>query len=140
MGADFICTFAWRPMGGPPGWDAVSRAIDAWDETDLADFLVTIDEPEDCLDEVGNIDGDKVRAEAHQILLAFRAAWEGPPRDAAKTQIGPYEVLITGGMSYGDSPTETFDLIEQAYSLPLSHAGFYKRAESEAIIDSLLGR
>ena len=49
-------------------------------------------------------------------LLLIGAVKEGfkriPYRDVAELSIGGYSVYMTGGMSWGDSPTDSFDSIQ----------------------------
>jgi len=58
----------------------------------------------------GILDIIALRMQLHEDLEDFRTVWNGEyRREAYSIRIGPLYVAITGGLSWGDSPTEEFD-------------------------------
>jgi len=59
---------------------------------------------------------DEYKQYLYDLVDELRKAWGA--RDTAFLQYGDQRVFLTGGMSWGDSPGETFDLLTK-----LSYAG-----------------
>lgn len=128
MGADFLC--AWtdapraegRPWLTPDDWDAVKPQIDARieavldDEHHLSELIdwtycaAMEDPPED--DEASMATArERARSQlAEWCKDVFYVCTEGS-RDASSITIDGRTVLVTGGMSWGDTPTDCFDAV-----------------------------
>lgn len=89
------------------------------------------------LNEFDPVDGDTeapdaetinaVRATATAALQEAKRVWEGDyRRDADVCVMGPVTVLITGGMSWGDSPTGAFSEWEYMPYAALELVGFFQ--------------
>jgi len=53
-----------------------------------------------------------------KIVEDLELAWNNELRDASRIKIHGKETLITGGMSWGDSPTNTWANIEIILNFP----------------------
>ena len=107
-----------------PKWkDALQAAMEVVPTKDDYHF-------EEHIDDLKNPSEDQVhalRVYLHGQVKEFKEIWEGNdvPRDVVTCVLGPYELLITGGMSWGDSPGETYQLIDSlVMSGLLDVAGF----------------
>ena|ERR1035437_7473744 len=128
MGADFILSHIWTMKKDEEiDWDAGIRAIDILAFDDVQDILSFLEE-----DDYASLDAERaameseVRPQLRADWAEFRALWTGPmPRDADLCTFGPVKVLLSGGMSWGDSPTDTFDLLYRLQQVPLRAAGFF---------------
>lgn len=58
-------------------------------------------------------DGSELVVDLRGSLGNLILAWKGDHRQAADMKVGGKEILITGGLSWGDSPTELFGDIEK---------------------------
>jgi hypothetical protein len=52
-----------------------------------------------------------LRADLQKALEHLEAAWGGEYRDAVVLTIGDTQTLVTGGISWGDSPGPTYDVV-----------------------------
>ncbi len=107
MGADLILAAAFYPAGRTLDWDAGRHAIDV-----LSD--------DRCAEAVDSLIGDRlddqppsetarlVRQRLHEAIGNLSES----PRDLTTIDVPGYSILVTGGMSWGDSPTESFDDLE----------------------------
>ena len=130
MGADFLCQYAYLKKGDQPDWAAGETFIrelfhtprSEWDDLPsmkgviMEDFIFHLDVA-DCEDP-SNPDPEedmRVRKEVcerlEQSLTAAKDLCEDLPRDCSWIHVGEYQVLITGGLSTGDTPTESFDVL-----------------------------
>jgi len=56
-------------------------------------------------------------SEAHGLVDYVISLLQSNPRDIGWIKVGTYTVFLTGGMSYGDSPTDSFDDFEKFNAL-----------------------
>lgn len=119
MGADFLLAHVWttkRP-----------------DEIDFeaGDLYIATARPEE-LEEYGWLETpeeiDAARTDALSDLLYLRGVWNGREyqRDIDVCTFGPVTVAITGGMSWGDGPTDSFDILTRIPEGALRAAGFFQ--------------
>lgn len=122
MGADMtISTIATAAGDDRIDWAGAEKALDrvasiadfGWDENDLE--VLDVD-PEDLagLIEYG-----------HRVLDGLKAALDS--RYTTVIEVGDYWVHLSGGLSWGDPPTDEYNAIAAAYGLPdavLRTAGF----------------
>lgn len=105
MGADFLCFVIGMPIGQEPDWDIDDKqwkeAAETWIER---------------RGEKGETDVDDVVKHLKEQVEDVRFAWNGGyVRDAAVFERGHEKLLVTGGLSWGDDPTETFTAIQDLY-------------------------
>jgi hypothetical protein len=121
MGMDLLLNFVWADKNIEPDWVGARKHIenltteeanDAYVGTGQADFY-TWDEYKEYL------------LRAHDII--FGAWLDGNyDRSTYTLDLGKYRVLVTGGDSWGDSPSEMFDYIQDWANVPgLDKFGFY---------------
>lgn len=100
MGADmFISALAAR-RGTSLDWDTAELAIRALDRLEL----------ERIADELGwDEDDDDVAERLRGAVQAVRKALTGGSRELDVLEFGTWDIYVTGGLSWGDSPTDLFD-------------------------------
>lgn len=136
MGADLLLAMVAMPDGREPDWQAARQHI--------------AESPIEVLDPAGIVEGgdDDSLAEWRDRLdgklEALRLLWEGEPsRDVDHLAIGGYDVLITGGPSWGDSPTSAFEAIADLDAAgALTAAGFppdVSRPLDEVDMEAVIG-
>lgn len=136
MGADLILGWLWTTQPEAIDFDKAKATIESafntlGDTKPSAEFLKRWD-PGEVFEYYDDDDGIGARAIRDYLLddtETLRRYWteEEYARDFDKAQLGPVTALITGGMSWGDSPTETFDLIARWGDTPAAEAaGFYR--------------
>ncbi|MGV0985031.1 MAG: hypothetical protein ACOYB2_10780 [Limnohabitans sp.] len=117
MGADLLLHHVWIAKGKEPDWQAAKDAIAAMD-----------DEKVQKLAEQEMVDDD-VPAYREQLLADIAEVedvWHKDRRTAYKCPLGPIDCLITGGISWGDSPDEFFDVVGRFLETPaVEAAGFF---------------
>ena len=87
--------------GNEPFWDKLKLALHS--RIEAMNFEEVSDEIEADL----GIPVDK--ANAHKLVDIILSRLQSNPRDIGWIKVGTYTVFLTGGMSYGDSPTDSFD-------------------------------
>lgn len=129
MGADFLAIHFTIPAK-QNGVDT-DRMLAAYDAATIDDFnfYESIDDiigSNEQLFELPGI-GDMPDTEVHEhvkkyfrtVVTDFAGAINRRPRDTARHRITEdIDIIITGGMSWGDDPTETFELFDRATQLP----------------------
>jgi len=117
MGADLILAATALRSGKQPDWAAAESWIEGLNEESLGNFadIFSLDDEDEDL---------KERLKGH--LADFREGIDDDRwRDLTWITVGPYKVYVSGGMSWGDSPTESFNAInELVASGVLTAAGF----------------
>lgn len=94
MGADLLLSWLACDKDRKLNWKAGHAVIDALEDDDL-----------------NTEGGDYSKESLHEDLKSLEEAAAGKYRDASVIPIGRLNVLMTGGMSYGDSPGDTFEVI-----------------------------
>ncbi|MDG7022996.1 MAG: hypothetical protein JRN45_00585 [Nitrososphaerota archaeon] len=130
-GADFICFVIGMPIGQEPKWGVSEkefrRAAREW-----------IKNRADAGAEVKDVVKD-----LKQSATEVKQAWNGGGRDVAVFERGHEKLLVTGGMSYGDDPTDLFAHIQDLYDSGLIDVlGFDQQPDDGFTekLDSLLKR
>jgi|SRR3972149_28950 len=109
MGADLVFNAIWARQDRTIDFETLRLAVDVPRDEDYTD-----DEEQDAtLDDVNELE----------------TQWNGNnDRSTSYFFVGPYKILITGGTSWGDSPSEFFDSLQRLWGLPneaLEKAGFF---------------
>jgi hypothetical protein len=122
MGSSLLMVVLPTPTdGSPPDWAAGRAAVDALAFADLPDGLVEAVELDEEADQ-GAIDDDEAvlaaaRARLHRRIGELEAAYgdgqEGMSRDLSFLHLFDRRLLVTGGPSGGDAPTELFDVLTE---------------------------
>jgi hypothetical protein len=105
MGADLLLTTLVWDKDRKLNWKAGHTAIDA---------LQTYDDENHEPSENGHLECDTpelTKEELHDLLDNVKQATEDNFRDASIMFIGHLNILYSGGMSWGDSPSEIYDAI-----------------------------
>jgi len=114
MGADFLVSFLAANPKAKIDFAAGRRAIDELAAGPLSAW------PAECLDyagvDLGAVDKQDVNKVREQLvdgleadLRLLEAAVEGERRDVWIGEIGQKTVVLTGGLSWGDVPTDAFE-------------------------------
>jgi hypothetical protein len=120
MGADMLIASLVIPSGAQPDFAAAHRRVEAVIAAD-------IDEPDEFLDlpDPGTPEGLlALREDLHRCLTELEDALVG--REFTWTEVRDAKVYLTGGLSWGDSPTEAFELVDRLRAVRgvLAAAGF----------------
>jgi hypothetical protein len=107
MGADMLIASLAIEQGLDPDFAAAHRVVevitgDRVEEADEFDDLPDLDSPEGLL---------ALRADLHDRLDQLEQALCG--REFTWTTVRGANVFVTGGLSWGDSPTEAFELVNR---------------------------
>lgn len=107
MGATLLLTYAVIDESGIPDWRAGRRHIASLQEDALAAWRDEVDD-EEFGDERApeRLAMDRVRRSLLADLEAFRDGVEGHRRDMDWLAVRGARVWVTGGMSYGDEPSD----------------------------------
>lgn len=104
MGADFM--YAYTPIrGGRSEWIEIAKSAEVSDLRDILEDRIMDYLVEDMEDE------EQVRAAFVDAINTVWDAIENRNREVARIQIDGETCLITGGMSWGETPTDIFDPI-----------------------------
>jgi hypothetical protein len=117
MGADLLLAHVWTTKKDAElDWAAGRSWIDSASLDDLdPDEYTSISEIDD------------LRKWAHERFGVLRELWVGErvDRDTDMYGFGPVRALISGGMSWGDDPTDGFSLITSLPEPLLEAVGFF---------------
>lgn len=124
MGAEFVLEILEIEKGRKPNWDAGLRKIKALGKIPYGEWPR---EYRECRDLDGAPRSNKrVRASHVSTLKAdladLKLAWANALRTAAKFEICHKNIVVTGGLSWGDSPTEVYDSIKRLISAGITKA------------------
>ena len=122
MGADMLISLLYLPTGSEPDWPAGEKQIEKLAGMPKKKWPTELTE---------RCDGKK----ANELVTLLRAdlknveaAWGGNHREGTSFTIGGHEILVTGGLSWGDMPTELSDSIDRLWSSGVAEAcGFGER-------------
>ena len=132
MGADLIVATVAMRKDINPDWEKARTFISEADPDKLRRAYAYYQQY-DSIDEVGT--ADEIRAEARSALSDLEDAWEYGSRDFAMVYIADLQILITGEMSYGDSPAGV-TVIETARAVGTLHAaGFIGELSLDELAD-----
>jgi hypothetical protein len=130
MSACFMFQVLSIDKGAEPNWEAGEKEINRLLGVHLVNW--SSDYLESYLDEWAGSDktvadpdmNDRTAAveTLRKELESLRQAWHNDFQDAATFEVGNKEVLVTGGMSYSDPPTETYTTIQRLFYAGISRA------------------
>lgn len=104
MGADFLCFIIGMPIGQEPKWDLNDKQ---WKEAARTWIKERGDEGADL---------EGVIKDLKAQLAEVKNAWNGGyRRDTSVFHRGHEKVLVTGGLSWGDDPSDMFAAIQDLY-------------------------
>lgn len=96
MGADMLVNLVYHEDGKKLNWKAghkeIDRLIKVWGEN-IPNSVSWMSDPKD---------------ELHSMLTELQEAIESERRDICNLTFPPYQIYLTGGMSWGDNPTEIY--------------------------------
>ena len=134
MGADFIGALVWLPKDEKPDWKGGRQAIQKLEATPRQGW------PEDYVSDWADLHETDAEAlaELRQDLKCLQEHWDEGGRESGMVQILGHNILLTGGMSRGDAPTELMDCIDRLGAANVLQAcGFNRDARDSAAIRSL---
>jgi hypothetical protein len=144
MGMDFNCYLAWIPSGQEPDWAAGKAAIDALAGTPPRDwpgsFVVYYDgelgaydvDLETMSDAVGRGHAQRAAAHLRTDLVCVRDGLSGQRRDTALYDVPGLRLLISGGFSDGDPPSELAEAMSRLECAGVLEACGFNRDPQEA--------
>lgn len=123
MGADLCLTSLPIEEGKTPDWDAARQTLDAMSDEallELSDVLRSVEHGERT-DEAADIRTALATA-IERVEAVIGGEWS---RELAEIRVTGWTIYATGGMSYGDGPSDLFDYFEDLWASGLaSAAGF----------------
>lgn len=125
MGADFIVASLVHDKDATLNWDALPAAVDALTEDQLVYGL------EGAFGEVPEANST-ARAQVRDLFGDLRNTLDDEPRDVGHIDVRGATVILSGGMSWGDGPTDSFDLFANCGYFPtvLAAIGFEVEGET----------
>ncbi len=107
MGADFLCYVIGMPIGEEPRWHVSEKEM----KEAAKRYKKSRDDDSPVTD---------VAEDLRHRIRELRDAWGGGYcREAAVFQRGHEKILVTGGMSWGDDPTDLSSTIQDLYDAEL---------------------
>jgi hypothetical protein len=123
MGADLIVAGVVIPKGKEPDWETAAGWVEALDAEDLSTIAGNLGWEGAFVDEDDReLAAQQTRTDLLEVLARFREAVEGGLRDVAEFELLGHRVIFSGGMSTGDSPTDSCDAISDAMTAGLDDA------------------
>ena len=142
MGGDFCLSFVGIKKGADPDWSAADEMIEKMKETHLSEWRETFKDIQDLehlfhsldipLDGYSSKDepdmNDRVSGcdKIRECLNAVRRAWDDGTRDSTIIQIQEVDYLFSGGMSWGDPPTDMYVQINMFIESGLAKAAKFE--------------
>lgn len=156
MGADFLFDWVYIEKDKRPDWEAARNSVATWDLSTSPSSMTPMEWMENYgdgeaeVDDDGNVTTDgmaEIRAHALYVVEEMFEILEGTgSREVSGAiTIGPYAMWLTGGMSWGDDPTDAMRVFSAFGELPAAlAAGFFPRYEpdmriNDRILDRLVG-
>ena len=121
MGADLILTWLQIDKDKQPDFKAGMDRISELATKNLSEWPKEYVDQR-LLDAPDGFDKDKEIEALKLSLRAIEGAWREVYRDMAVIDVCHKKLLITGGMSWGDSPTESYDDIDRMLTSGVSKA------------------
>ena len=118
MGADFIGAIVWLPNDQKPDWKAGQQAIQKLASMPMSDWPT--DFVEFWADE--NEDTKKAADVLQRDLECVQEHWDDGGRESGMVCVMGINILLTGGMSYGEAPTDLMDCINRLGSADVLEA------------------
>lgn len=107
MGADIIVATLAIEKGATLDWSQVDHALEGMTLRQLNEGLdYAVGDTYDTVEEA--------REEVQEIFKALRETLESFPRDLTSLHVRGLELYISGGMSWGDMPTESCEVLDRA--------------------------
>ena len=110
MGADFIGALVWLPKDEKPDWEVGRQTIQKLASTPMPNWP---DEFVEFWADGPDQDPNGPAAMLKQDLECLQDHWDNGGRESAMVQILGVNMLLTGGMSWGDAPTDLMDCIDR---------------------------
>lgn len=134
MGADMLVSCFSEPMDNEfkPDWDAARK----WIEDQSAVWIKTDTLPRE-IDWMG--DPEDAGKQLLGYLETVQQAYEAGSRELTSLEFPPYRIHLTGGMSWGDDPSELFQPINILNELNLlDMCGFNTTLNYKKIVEKML--
>jgi hypothetical protein len=125
MGADLCLTYVTIRRDKKPNWDAGQAAINRLDKKWKAavkrdpDFV-----PDE--DTFGGRDAEDIISDLKADLSDLKEGVKGLRRDMTTIIVGIWDIYVTGGMSWGDDPTDLYAGLRRLYDAGIIKACGFK--------------
>jgi len=121
MGADLILEWLQIDKGKTPDFEAGKKYVEELAKKPMAEW------PKDYIerhlgDDLGTYDAKEEAERLSEALKHVEGAWRTGYRDTSIIEVCHKQLLITGGMSWGDDPTTSFNDIDRALCSGISKA------------------
>lgn len=110
MGADMCLALAILPKGQKPKFEEARTYIDTVSEADV--LAACAETSVEDIPYFGGEDMDELREAMKSALSSFERAVTDWHREAATLDFGDKVVYASGGLSWGDAPTELYEEIQ----------------------------
>lgn len=126
MGAGLYIAWLWIDKNSKPDWNSARKRL-SWHESkpcrwwseELLEYVFDLPHPND-------FDRAEMLQEMRQAFALVQEIWHHEPHDCIRWPMGPLEVLVTGGMSWGDPPTDKIKPLRIFEETKMAEAaGFY---------------
>lgn len=109
MGADLLLMCIATASPDAVSWSAARHRASSLTRADLPADGAIVPGLDGMADDEAS--AEDLRSRALASIAEVEEMWEGDRRDAVRLSIGTYELLITGGMSWGDGPSDAYDAL-----------------------------
>lgn len=134
MGADLILCYVAVKRNQPLDWTHVRETFSKYAADVYKGETTTLDSGEWEMftedldpDEEIEVRLRELEEKVYVLIEELKDFIEGDSRDTTSFSVGEYNIYVTGGMSWGDSPSDTYDAINFLFNFPNSvwqEAGF----------------
>ncbi len=125
MGADLILATWWTTKPEELDWSKGVTAISALTIEDCPELdFFELDDTADGEDEAESLERI-IRPQLLRDLDEIKCSWEGRHRDSDVYQFGPVRVLLSGGTSWGDDPSDMFTAMTRIPESVAEAIGFF---------------
>jgi len=135
MGADMLVAALTIPHGAEPKWSRGTKVIERLERTPLRKW------PKEYIEgqAVEKFGKEERYAQARKLYEDFDLLRNiRDDREFACIRIGPLDVYVTGGLSWGDPPTDAFSAVDRLYEAGITKAVGFDQHNNAVSIRILL--
>jgi hypothetical protein len=132
MGADMCFSLFYEPSDMPfkPDWNKGFKAIDSYIKAGkISHFDYISDDPK------------TLKSALYEKLTNVKNAYENGSRELTELYLSPYKIYVTGGMSWGDAPSDLYTDINDLENIDiLIDVGFNEVPDYQKIVENILSK